>query len=127
MAHHLSYSMHLSVLQREIVSILTTLQGCYKIKCRQKFSASFKWLLKNKAGNIREGFIKSAVSEVFIIIILLPVQNRCLLEQLFHLKKFSWKKPEVLCTEQRPMALLYLKACMHCYNNIHECLSCLKG
>ena len=34
------------------------------------------------------------MSEVFIIIILLPVQNRCLLEQLFHLKKFSWKKPE---------------------------------
>ena len=48
MAHHLSYSMHLSVLQREIVSILTTLQGCYKIKCRQKFSASFKWLLKKQ-------------------------------------------------------------------------------
>ena len=98
-----------------------------KKKWRLKIISDVK--KKNKAGSIREGFIKSTVSEVLLLwlIIVLPVQNRCLLEPLFHLKKFSWKKPQALCTEQRPMALLCLKPCVHCYNHIQKCLSCLKG
>lgn len=63
--------------------------------------------------------------EVFIIV--LPAQNRCLLEQLFHLRTFSWQKPQVLCTEQRPMAFLELKTLVQFYNNIYKCLSCFKG
>lgn len=84
----------------------------------------FKWLLKNKANKIREGFVKSMVHEVFII--LLSTQNRYFLEQLFHVRKFSWQKPQVLCTKIS-MAVLELKTLMNFYKNIYKCLSCVRG
>ena len=54
MGPYLSYSIHLSLLQRESLSILTALQGCYKIKHRQKFSAGSKWLLKINRNQFRK-------------------------------------------------------------------------
>lgn len=46
---------------------------------------------------------------------------------VFHLRKFPWQKPQVLCVEQRSMAFLELKTLMHFYYNIYKCLSFFKG